>query len=104
MLQEVGKIPQLGEQEKQSCSPLKVFADIVNYPGIVEGNPGITLGDYISDDVEFPMAEVVTHKYQNGQPLVKPDQLPHLSTMMQRFHEWYLNACNDGTDHIFVRV
>ena len=81
-------IPQLGEQEKQSCPLLKVFADITNYPGIVEANPGITLGDYLCDDIEFSMAKVVTHKYQNGQPLVKPNQLPHLSTMMRRFHDW----------------
>lgn len=50
------------------------------------------------------MAEVVTHKYQNGQPVVKPDQLPYLSTMMRRFHDWYLNACKDGTDSILVAI
>ena len=88
------------------CSPLKVFADIVNYLGIVDANPGITLADYIhdDDDVEYEIAEVVTHKYQNGQPLVKPDQLPHLSTMMRKFHDWYLNACKDGTDNILVAI
>ena len=97
-------IPQLGEQGKQSYSPLKVFADIANDPGIVDAYPGITLGDYISDDVEFLVAEVVTFKYQNGQPLVKPDQVPHLSTMMRRVHQWYLDACKNGTDNIYVRV
>jgi hypothetical protein len=45
------KIPQLGEQEKQSCPPLKVFTDIANDPGVAVGGLGITLGDYLSDDV-----------------------------------------------------
>jgi hypothetical protein len=42
-------IPQLGEQAKQSCPPLKVSSDIVaNHPGLL---PGTNLGDYLGDDV-----------------------------------------------------
>ena len=71
-------IHQLGLQEKQSCPPLKVSSDIANHPGLL---PGTTLGDYVGDDVQFEMAEVVEiFRYEHGKPLVKPDH--HLTTMM----------------------
>ena len=44
-------IPQLGKQEKQLCPPLKVFTDIANDLGEVAGGLGVTLGDYLDDDV-----------------------------------------------------
>ena len=63
-------IPQLGEQAKQSCSPLKVSGNIItNHPGLL---PGTNLGDYLSDDVEFETLEVAEiFRYEYGKPLVK---------------------------------
>ena len=56
-------------------SPLKVFTDVANHPGLA---PSTTLGDYVSEDVQFEMAEVVApFRYEHGKPLVKPDH-PHL--------------------------
>jgi hypothetical protein len=66
-------IPQLGEQEKQLCPPLKVFTDIANDPGVAAGGLGLTLGDYLDDDVQFEMAEVVTFRSEHGKPLVKTE-------------------------------
>jgi hypothetical protein len=95
-------IPQLGEQEKQSCPPLKVSSDIANHPGLL---PGTTLGDYVGDDVQFETAEVVKiFRYEHGKPLIKPDH-PPLTTMMRRLHEWYLESCRkNGSDSLMVRI
>ena len=76
----MGKNPQLGEQVNQSCPPLKVSSDIVaNQPGMV---PGTNPADYLSDDIEFETMEVDEFKFQHGQPVVKPDHPPPLTTMM----------------------
>jgi hypothetical protein len=96
-------IPQLDEQEKQLCPPLKVFTDIANDPGVVAGGLGITLGDYLGDDVQFEMAEVA-FRYEHRKPLVNPEQLPHLPMMMRKFHDQYLKTCKDGTDSILVGI
>ena len=54
------KIPQLNEQAKQSCPPLKVSSDIVaNFPGMV---PCTNPGDYMPDDALFDTMEVDTFK------------------------------------------
>jgi hypothetical protein len=97
-------IPQLGEQKNQSCPPLKVFTDIANDPGVAAADPaGFTLGDYIGDEVQFPMAELA-YKYQHGKPLVRPEELPRLSTMMRRLHDWYLKASEEGTNYIIAYI
>ena len=82
-----------------------MFTDIANDPGVAAAGPGFTIGDYVGDDVQFEMAEVVApFRYEHGKPLVKPEQLPHLSTMMWRLHDWYLKTCKDGTGSILVGI
>jgi hypothetical protein len=73
---------------------------------IVANHPGTTLGDYMGDDIQFETAEVVEQfRYENGKPLVKHDQLPHLPTMMQRLHEWSLETCRkSGTDSLMLGI
>jgi hypothetical protein len=60
----------------------------------------------VGDDVQFEMAEVAKEfRYEHGKPLVKPDQLPHLPTMMRRLHDWYLETCRkDGTDSMMLGI
>ena len=97
------KIPQLGEQVKQSCPPLRVSSHIIaNHPRLV---PGTNPADYLSDDVEFETRGVDEFRYQYGQPLVKPDP-PPLTTMMQRFHDWYMKTCreSEGRNILTLRV
>jgi hypothetical protein len=99
----IGKtIPQLGEQEKQSCPPLKVFNDT---PGVAAVAPGFNPGDYLSDDVLFESAKVEIFKYEHGKHLVrsKDDEL-NLSTMMRRLHKLYLDSCKDGKGTILVGI
>ena len=85
------KIPQLGEHANQSCPPLKVSSNIVaNLPGMVRGT---NLGDYLGDDVHLDTMEVDQFRYQYGNPLVK-DGSPPLTTMLQRFHECYMESCS----------
>ena len=97
------RIPQLGEQEKQSCPPLKVSSDIVaNHPGMV---PGTNPGDYLGDDVIFQTAEVTKeYEYLHGKPLVEPDH-PPLTTMMYKLHEWYMKPYREsGRDTMYLAV
>jgi hypothetical protein len=96
------KIPQLAEQANQSCPPLKVSSDIVaNLPGMV---PGTNPDDYLGDDVVFDMLEVDEFRYQYGKPLVK-DGSRALTTMMRKFHQWYMETCrNSGKDALMMRI
>src|SRR5215216_5878124 len=95
------KIPQLGEQENQLCPLLKVSSDIVaNLSGML---PGTNPGDYLPDDAHFDTMEVDEFKYRYGKPLVKSDH-PPLTTMMRRFHEWYMDTYKSGKDTLTLRV
>jgi len=96
-------IPQLGEQKNQSCPPLKVFTDIANDPGVAAADPGFTLGDYLGDEVQFEMAELA-FKFEHEKLLVRPEQLPHLPTMMRRLHDWYLEASKQGSNYIIAGI
>ena len=96
------KIPQLGEQANQSCPPLKESSDIfANHPGMLAStNPG----DYLPDDAHFDTMEVDEFKYRHRKPLVKPGH-PPLTTMMRRFHEWYMDTSRkSGKDILTLRV
>ena len=98
------KNSQLGEQANQSCPPLKVSSDIVaNDPRMVPGYSN--LGDYLPDDAYYDIMEVDEHKYQHGKPLVK-DGSPPLTTMMRRFHDWYMKTCREsgGMNTLTLRV
>ena len=85
------KIAQLDEQANQSLPPLQVSSDIVaNDPGgMVPGYNNIE--DYPPDEVHYDLLEVDEHKYVYGKPLVKDGTT--LTTMMRRFHDWYMETC-----------
>jgi hypothetical protein len=80
-----------------------VFTDIANDPGVAAADPGFTLGDYLGDEVQFEMAELA-FKFEHGKPLVRPEELPHLPTMMQRLHDWYLEASKQGSNYIIAGI
>ena len=82
--------------------PAECSSDIVaNLPGmLLSTNPG----DYMPDDALFDTMEVDTFKYRHGKPLVKPGH-PPLTTMIRRFHEWYMDTCSEsGKDTLNLRV
>ena len=82
--------------------PLNVSSDIVtNAPGTVPGYSN--LRDYLPDDVHFDFLEVDEHRYEYGKPLVKDEK--SLTTMMQRFHNWYMKTCREsgGTNTLYLR-
>ena len=78
-------------------------SDIANHPALL---PGTNLADYMGSNVQFEMPVVVEiFRYEHGKPLVKPDQLPRLTTMMRRLHDWYLESCRkSGNDSLMVRI
>ena len=76
-------------------------SDIVaNLSGMV---PGTNPGDYLPDDAHFDTMEVNKHKHRYGKPLIKPGH-PPLTTMMRRFHEWYMDTCRSGKDTLTLIV
>ena len=93
------KIPQLGEQENQSCPPLKVPShNVANDPRMVPGYSN--LADYLPDDVHYEPMEVQIQRYEYGKPLIKDER--SLSMMMRRLHDWYLKICRDWGEEYFV--
>ena len=66
--------------------------------------PGNNLGDYMPDDALFDTMEVDIFKFQHRKPLVKPGH-PPLTTMMRRFHDWYMDICRkSGKNTLSLRV
>ena len=72
---------------------------VANLLGMV---PGTNLADYLPDDAHFDTMEVDEFKYWYRKPLVKPGH-PHLTTMMRRFHKWYMDTCKSGKDILTLR-
>jgi len=97
-------IPQLGEQENQSCPPLMVSSDIpADVPQGVA--PGTNPGDYLPDHIPLPeMADVVDFRFELGKPLVRPEELPNLPTRMLALHKWYMEACQRSENYILAGV
>ena len=73
-------VPQLGEQAKQSISPLKV---VPSHQGFTAADfareAGLSFSQLLSEDI--PMADVAW-KYQKGQALVRPEKILLLPTQM----------------------
>ena len=66
--------------------------------------PGTNPRDYLPDDAHFDTMEVDEFKYHYGKPLVKDGTLA-LTTMMRKFHEWYMKTCSEsGKDALSMRI
>ena len=92
-------VPQLEEQAMQSIPPLKVITDKVTDTA---KDFGISVDQLLGTE-EVPMAELAW-KYVPGNPLVIPEQVPHLSTQMRRLHEWYMKEVKNGREMLMVKV
>ena len=94
-------MPSSANKRSNRAPPLKVLSDIVD-PGMVPGYSN--LGDYLPDDVHYDFLEVDEHRYEYRKPLVKDER--SLTTMMQRFHDWYMKTCREsgGMDTLYLRV
>jgi hypothetical protein len=111
------QVAQLGEQENQSCPPLKVVSsydhqvELARRYEIEAHKLGVTMVQYLSmlpefDDAEeeYPMAELA-YKYTPGQPLLRnPDDIPKLSTKMRRLHQWYMSASTAKVEYIILAI
>ena len=112
------KVAQLGEQENQSCPPLKVVSsynrqmELSRQYEVEAAKLGVTMVQYLGmlpefdDDAEedYPMAEVA-YRYTPGQPLLRnPDDIPKLSTKMRRLHQWYMSASAAKVEYIILSI
>jgi hypothetical protein len=90
-------IPQLGEQEKQLISPLKMPSTTMEKPyGMTEFpiESGLDLEQmFVHGDI--PSAKLAW-KYVHEQPLVPPEQMQYLQTWMRQLHEWYTKEAAGG--------
>jgi hypothetical protein len=103
-------VPQLGEQAKQSISPLKVFASdtggSVAQPGQDHAydfatKAGLTLSQLMSGDI--PTAPLAW-KYEKGKSLVPPGKEKTLPLQMRRLHEWYMKVANGEREILLLKI
>ena len=66
--------------------------NVSNAPGTVAGYGN--LAAYLPDDHLPDFLEVDEHRYEYGKPLVKDEK--SLTTMMRRFHDWYMKTCRES--------
>ena len=71
--------------------------DIVYDPEVAAHDIGFTLGQYLGEHGEFPMANLA-YRYDHGKSLVRPEERRHVPTQMQRLHEWYMEASKEGNN------
>ncbi|KAK1629315.1 hypothetical protein QYE76_003630 [Lolium multiflorum] len=109
-------VPQLGNQ-KNSCPPLQVYPDVTACfdPEMVRlykdeaDAVGMSIPEYLSRiDAEFLTSTgddvQIAYQYKYGQPLVRAEELPNLSTQLRRLHNWYMEKCKDGKNWIMVAI
>jgi hypothetical protein len=61
----------------------------------------MSIPEYLSRAV-FPKDDQVAYQYKYGDPLVRSEQIPHLSTRMRKLHRWYMEACKEGTNWVIM--
>ena len=98
-------VAQLGEQSKQSISPLKVYPSEM-YMTAEERfarDAGISLAQAIGDaPISAPTKLAWTWK--KGKSLVPEDEIPRLPTQMRRLHEWYMKAVEQEKEMILMKI
>jgi len=101
-------VAQLGEQAKQSISPLKVLPTdqtIMSLAAEFAAEAGITLSQAMDGGADIPAyLDAPVWKWKYGKPLVPPNQIEHLPTKMRNLHEWYLRVTKKGRKVIPVKV
>jgi len=97
-------VAQLGEQSKQSISPLKVLPTDQGLTAeekfCIEA--GITLSQVRGGDI--PVENQLAWTWEYGKSLLPPDDIAHLPTQMRKLHEWYLEVTKEGRKMILVKV
>ena len=88
------KVPQLGEQELQSITPLKVFSDKA---ALCTDN----VAHEVLDDTGHAIAEIA-YQFVLGQPLVTDTGA--LTTQLWRLHNWYMTEANEGRFYFMAGV
>jgi len=112
-------VDQLGQQKKQSISPLKVYSNTEVGPSTGAGEQidpefialygqaaaaaGMSIPQYLDTLERFPSSEC-EYKYRHGHPLVRPGEENNLPTKMRRVHNWYMEASKESNDWIVMGV
>ena len=65
--------------------------------------PNTNPRDYLPGNAHFDTMEVDEFKYRYRKPLVKPGH-PPLTTMMRRFHEWYMKTRSESGKDTLMRI
>jgi hypothetical protein len=104
-------VPQLGEQSKQSISPLKVSTDqLANVYGAKIDleeldRAGLTLDQLMeTEEISGYVEADLAMKYAHGKPLVTSEQCKNLPTAMRKLHEWYMREAKRGQTFLMLKV
>src|SRR3989337_1370266 len=108
-------VPQLGEQAVQSIPPLIVpthvstGADqlvITDDHRRMAEETGVTVEQLLEiEPMETFKEEQLKRKYARGEPLVKPEEIKHLSTRMYELHQCYMREVKTtDRESLMVRV
>ena len=91
-------VPQLGEQAKQSISPLKVYTR----EELFAMEAGVSLNELLTGDI--PKATEFAWKFKEGEDPVKPEKYELLTTQMKNLHRWYLDDAKQGRKILYAQV
>ena len=112
-------VDQLGQQKKQSISPLKVYSNTEVRPSTGVGEQidqefialygqaaaaaGMSIPQYLQTLEHFPSSDC-EYMYRHGNPLVRLGEENNLPTKMRRVHSWYMAASKESQDWIVMGV
>lgn len=97
------KIPQLGEQAKQSVPPLKVLSKDEQLMADFVLTTGLTREQILGAPIE-PHQGGGRKKFVLGEPLMWPELIRLLPTRMRQFYEWYMKASASALVALAARV
>ena len=110
-------VPQLGQQKKQSISPLKVYSNTEVGPSTGAGEQidpefialygqaaaaaGMSIPQYLQTLEHFSSFDL-QYQYRHGHPLIRPGEENNLPTKMRRVHSWYMKESAKSENWIYV--
>ena len=89
-------VAQLGKQENQSISPLKVLPTdqtlMIKLAADFATEASITLSQALDGGANIPKDSAPVRKWEYGKPLLPRVQIDLLPTKMRNLHEWYMRT------------
>ena len=86
--------------EEGSCTgAVHVDPEFVAIYGEAAAAQGMSIQDYLA---QLEVFQELAYTYRYGHTLVKRELVNGLPTKMRRLHKWYMRACEEGANWIYV--